>query len=91
MDYTEHRTLSADDVRSLCISKEWYTRGDCEAYSNLLSGIYDQEDRGEHFTANHLANIAQDIKEHSDTEYTIEAIMWELNKISNTSFSVAEH
>ena len=91
MKYTEHRNLSADDVRSLCISKEWYTRGDCQAYSNLLNSIYDMEDAGTNFTADKLAEIAKDIKDHSETDYTIEAIMWELNRISNVSFSIAEH
>lgn len=51
MEYTEHRNLSADDVRSLCISKEWYTRGDCQAYSDLLNSIFDMEDAGTNFKA----------------------------------------
>ena len=91
MEYTEHRNLGADDVSFFCISKEWYTRGDCQAYSNLLNSIYDIEDAGTNFTADKLAEIAKDIKDHSETDYTIEAIMWELNRISNVSFSIAEH
>ncbi len=48
MKYTEHRNLSADNVRSLCISKEWYTRGDCQAYSNQSSQRNRLHVRGDH-------------------------------------------
>lgn len=52
--------ISPDDVRKLCIEKNFYTCGDCKAYENMFSmcGIIKDYE--------HLANIAQDIVDHTD-------------------------
>ena len=80
--FKEVRTVSWDEIRSLCMAKEWYTRGTCEQYSNLAGYVFDLEE----VTTEDLVYIASDILEHSDTEYDIEAILWELNRVCNTSF-----
>ena len=84
--FKEVRTVSWDEIRSLCMAKGWYTRGTCEQYSNLAGFVYDMEEA----TAEDLVYIASDILEHSDTKYDIEAILWELNRVCNTSFEHQE-
>ena len=37
MIFRERRILYRDDLRNLCIKKQWYTRGDCAEYENMLS------------------------------------------------------
>ena len=37
MIFKERRILYRDDLRNLCIKKQWYTRGDCAEYENMLS------------------------------------------------------
>lgn len=80
--FTEVRTVSWDEVRSLCIAKRWYTRGSNEQYSALAGYICDLEK----VTTEDLVYIASDILEHSNTEYNLEAILWELNRVCNTCF-----
>lgn len=89
--YEELRRLTPDSVRTLCIKKQWYTRGDNEAYSTLLNKVWDIEDSEQSITADQLSEIAEDIKAHSDTEYEVESIMWELNRAANTSFCRANN
>ena len=84
--YEELRRLTPDSVRTLCIRKMWYTRGDSEAYADLLNKVWEIEDSEESITADQLGEIAEDIKAHSNTEYEVESIMWELNRAANTSF-----
>lgn len=33
--YEEMKRLSPDEVRNLCIKKDWYTRGDVNAYATI--------------------------------------------------------
>lgn len=80
--FKEVRTVSWDEIKTLCIKKGWYTRGTSEQYSNLARFVYDMEEA----TTEDLVYIASDILEHSDTEYDIEEILWELNRVCNTSF-----
>lgn len=80
--YKEVRVITWDSIRSLCIAKEWYTGGDNKAYSELADYVLDLEEA----TTEALAAIAHDIYQHSDTDYDVEAIMWELNRASNTQF-----
>ena len=80
--FKEVRTVSWDEVRSLCIAKGWYTRGNNEQYSALAGYIFDLEE----VTTEDLVYIASDILEHSNTDYDLEAILWELNRACNTCF-----
>lgn len=35
--YKEVRRLYSDALRGLCIAKNWYTKGNCDEYMNLLN------------------------------------------------------
>lgn len=80
--FKEVRTVSWDEIRNLCIAKEWYTRGNNEQYNALAGYVFDLEE----ITTENLVYIASDILDHSSTEYNLEAILWELNRVCNTSF-----
>ena len=73
-NYKEKRTISMFDVRKVCISHDWYTAGDVEEYDNILNYVNDIDEA----TTDELYVIAADIKEHSETEYEIEDIMFVL-------------
>lgn len=80
--YTETRRVEMAMLRDLCIDKNWYTCGDNEEYSNLLrTAAY-----CENITTDVLVELATDIKSHSETEYEITSIMYELAKICYTYF-----
>lgn len=53
--------LSEEDVTTICIRYNFYTRGDVKAYTKML-------DMCGEVTPNKLLQIAEDIVEHSDTE-----------------------
>ena len=77
----ERRTLRSDDVRRLCIEKNWYTRGDCEEYNKVLK-LSNCED----VTTDLIVKIAEDIKAHSNTEYDVENICFEIARICYSFF-----
>lgn len=88
----EHSRLDWADVRALCIEKDLYTSGDCHDYDELAQLIYSWEDNDEDITAEMLQVVAEDIIEHSyDTEYNVEALMFELSKRVTRYYTVAEH
>lgn len=66
MKYKEIRTLSEDDLRSLCIRRGWYTNGTSEQYARLFDRLRDKKGYHVNMTADKLAEIAADIMEHSD-------------------------
>lgn len=82
MKFTEKRFITRYAVRSLCIEKNWYTSGTNEEYGEMLTFVEELEEA----TTEALAIIATDIYKHSNTDYCIESIMWELNGICNTQF-----
>lgn len=85
--YKEFRSLSGNDLRALCIRNNWYTRGTCEEYERLFSLLHDERGCPENMTTEKLAEVAEDIMEHSDiTDYTITAVMFELARACNTFF-----
>ena len=65
MKIKETRKISALDLRKLCIERNWYTRGDCEEYENLLFNLADSK---ENITTEDIVAIAEDIMEHSDID-----------------------
>lgn len=79
--YTETRKMHRDDLRSLCIKHDWYTHGNNEEYSALLDMT------GLEMTTLNLVKIAEDIKAHSDTEYEITSILFELAETCFTVFN----
>lgn len=71
------KVLDREDVRQMCIAHQYYTRGDCRAYENML-GLLDlprSKYTGSNISANKLEEIAEDIKDHSNTEDTVRDIM----------------
>ena len=78
----EIRKLSRSDLRKLCIEKDWYTRGDNEEYSNVLSLAGDCED----VTTAVIVEIATDIINQRDTEHTVSSACFEIARICNSFF-----
>ena len=60
--YKEIRTLSACDLRSLCINENWYTGGTNEEYENLLNMT-----KKDNITTDDIVEMATDIIEHSES------------------------
>ncbi len=86
--YKEIRTLSAYNLRELCIRQNWYTCGDNAAYEHLL---YDLAASKLHLTTEDIIEIAEDIVAHSAPSglrecYDIGGIAWEVNRACNVSF-----
>lgn len=54
--------LSSDDVRNLCIEKNFYTRGNITEYYKMLGMC------GPDMTPEKVVEIAQDIVDHTDPE-----------------------
>lgn len=94
MKYIETRTLSAYNLRNLCIKKNWYTSGDNKAYMNLFDRLTENYHAVE-MTTEKLAEIATDIYEHSnesactDGYLEITSIMYDLAKVCDTTFREA--
>ena len=83
--YKEIRTLTAYNLRALCIRQNWYTRGDNAEYEHLL---YDLADSKPNLTTQDIIEIAEDIAAHSHLQdgYDVAGIAWEVNRASNVSF-----
>ena len=93
MKIKEVKFLFADDVRKMCISNNWYTRGTDEEYSNLLNSIRNRKK----ITTNFLYEIACNVFIHSimDEDYSIneniENIMYALmNDCVRTCFKIID-
>jgi hypothetical protein len=85
MKYTETRILHASDLRTLCIRENWYTLGDNDEYDTLMCKTFCPN-----LTTEVIADIAQDIKDHSETDMEIPEIMYAVAAISNTTFAADE-
>lgn len=81
----ETRQLDSYNLKALCIRKNWYTRGDCKAYEKLLDMC-----EVDNVTTNRIYKMALDIKAHSDTDYEVSSIMFEIAKICNTFFTICD-
>ena len=86
--YKEIRTLTAYNLRALCIRQNWYTRGDNAEYEHLL---YDLAGGKPHLTTEDIIEIAEDIAAHSAPSdfrecFDIGGIAWEVNRACNVSF-----
>lgn len=84
----EIRTMTAEELRSLCIRKNWYTRGTNEEYENLLS-LTGSAWEPVHLTTEKLAEIATDIMCHSDMspDYDLCCVMYELARACTVCFN----
>lgn len=56
------KTLSAYDVRKMCIRNEWYTHGNNEDYSKMLNYV----DTVDNWTESKVLKVAKDIVKHSN-------------------------
>ena len=88
MKYKEIRTLTAYNLRELCIRQNWYTYGDNAEYEHLL---YDLAANKPNLTTEDIIEIAEDIAAHSAPSgflelYDIGGIAWEVNRACNVSF-----
>ena len=76
---TEVCKLYWAEIQEECIRHNWYTRGTNAEYGKLRDYVWNNaEDRHNLATKNYtevLLNIAEDILEHSDTEYSLTDIM----------------
>lgn len=84
--YKEIRKISADDLRNLCVRRDWYTGGSCEEYDNLLFNLADSK---ENISTDDIVEIAQDIIEHSDTDQELTSICFDIARIAVTFFEEA--
>lgn len=91
MKFTETRILDSSKLRATCIKNDWYTCGTNEEYSNLFAKLHDEYGCPENMTTEKLAEIAEDIWQHSRvTDYTITTVMFELARACYTYFDIAE-
>lgn len=72
---TETRILRSEDVRTLCIEHDWYTRGDVRDYMDLALLIDNMFD----FSNQEIYLIARNIQNHSVTDMDIDTIMYYVN------------
>jgi precorrin-4 methylase len=87
--FSERRTLTVDELRALCIKRNWYTEGDNAEYDHLLSLVEDRNGYPVHLTTEKLEEIAEDIHKHSDLyddDCSMIVIMQELGEACTTSF-----
>lgn len=57
--YEEMKRLSPDKVRNLCIKKDWYTRGDVNAYAAMLDKVWKIEESEKSITPDQLGELRQ--------------------------------
>lgn len=77
----EVRKLYGDDLRRLCIKKGWYTLGYAEEYENLLNMAVK-----DNITTDDIVAMATDIKNHSETDYEVKSICFEIARICYSNF-----
>lgn len=78
----ETRLLHSENLRKLCIEKNWYTLGYTEQYSQLLTSV----DEKENITTEDIVEIATDILDKSETDYPLSSICFEVARICHSFF-----
>ena len=68
------RTVEASKLRGMCIKHNYYTRGDNEAYGEMLLKFQ----YAENITETEIEWLAKDIKSHSDTEDEVISIAFNI-------------
>jgi hypothetical protein len=58
------KRIFRDELRNLCINKDWYTCGTVEQYDRLFDKLHDD------MTEEEIVNVAIDIYDHSEVEKT---------------------
>lgn len=77
-DFRLAKVLNREDVRQMCITHEYYTKGDCAAYERMFKLFERPFSHGGNISPERLMYIAEDIKVHSDTEDSEEDILLSL-------------
>ncbi len=94
MNVKAKRWMNMADLRRLCIKHEWFTRGDCKAYDELLKMPYNAKGDRRNITTTILCNMAKIIMRYSDPEnyedLGIEGILYSLGEICHFSFYVED-
>jgi len=78
----EVRKLTGGDLRRLCISKNWYTNGCNEEYGAMLR----LANECENVETSTIVTIAKDILSHSETDYPLESICFEIARACYSLF-----
>lgn len=74
--YKETRRITAYRMRELCISQCWFTLATNKEYSEFLH----KAESLINITTDDLVELAEQVKEHSDTDMEIENIMYYIAK-----------
>ena len=87
----EVKRIYRNELRQLCIANNYFTRGNNEEYQELLN-ITDNEN----ISTTDIYKMALNIIEHSelgelDVDYTITDMMYELNQISHTFYTIVNN
>jgi len=83
---TEKRILPMDRLRSLCVDKQWYTRGTNADYAYILQYAENLKD----VKTENIVHIAKDILDHSDTDYPIDAVCFEIAMVCYSHFYIVK-
>ncbi len=83
--YMEQRRISADELRTVCILHDWYTRGSCNEYEKLFQKACSKD----HLTIDDIEDIARNIIDHSTEEsldgYEFEDVMYAITDRTHTT------
>jgi len=84
MTLIETRKLYRDDLKRLCINKNWYTAGTNESYRKLLH----MADSKDNITAADIVSIANDIYNNSELKYLmpLESVCFEIAETCHSYF-----
>lgn len=82
----ETRKLYSGDLRQLCIKKNWYTCGDNQDYEKLLSA----SNNCDNVTPEFIVQVAMDIIYHSNTDYPLTSVCFEVAEICHSFFEIKE-
>ena len=86
MKIIEKRVWFVDDIISVCIRNDLYTRGNTNDYDNMLNKVRENEP-----TVNNIYLVAKDILEHTKNgEFTVVDIMNLLSKIVYIIYRIEE-
>lgn len=94
MKIKEIRTLSAFDLRNLCIRQNWFTKATNPEYDRFLTRTRKRNGDYIHMTADRLLTLALEVQQYSDPEtyegLGLEGIVYSLCKICHSCFTVEE-
>ena len=79
--YKEIRILNSENLRMLCINKNWCTKCNNSQYQYILNLCITNN-----VDTDTIFSLAANIKEYSDTEQEIQSVMFDIAKICNTFF-----